>query len=212
MPSTPPLCTRQAAAGRGGGGGSTRLCHASLISLLCGHQAAHFSLGTTARLSWSPPLLLSLAPFQRGASCSLRSCSLSCSVCLSLLLSPAPCLCVPFSRSLVPPPVSSLARCWDRILSPSANLSFPVHPAGVRDRIQPLAAPRTASWLQRGAPGAVRTAGSPTRARARGPPLCGAPWPPSLCAAFHGRLSARLPRKLFSRTSAIGGLPIVPAD
>lgn len=35
---------------------------------------------------------------------------------------------------------------------------------------------------------------------------------PSLCAASNGRLSARLPRKLFSRTSVIGGVPIVPGD
>lgn len=31
---------------------------------------------------------------------------------------------------------------------------------------------------------------------------------PSLCAASNGRLSARLPRKLFSRTSVIGGVPL----
>ena len=173
----------------------------------------------------SPALLVSISvsqslfPFCHILSRSLRSFSLSFWVCLSCFR--ALCLCAPFSGSPVPllPPQPAL---WPAVgTGPSKRKPHPSRSARLgcatgystsRPVPPSLGPPRTASWLQRGALGAVRTLGSPTRARAQGPPLRRALQPPSLCAAFNGRLSARLPRKLFSRTSVTGGVPIVPWD
>ena len=139
-----------------------------------------FAQAICPELSGSPSLVLSLSPF-----CPILSCSLSC-LCLSLLLSRAVCLCAPFSSYTVAllQPQPPLWRAPDtgrskRKPRPSRHVPGAWDAPGDKAPSS-LGPPRAASWLQWAALGAVRTSGSPTRARARaqGPPLCGAPRAP----------------------------------
>lgn len=149
--------------------------------------------------------------------CPILSCSLSC---LSLLLSRAVCLCAPFSSYTVallqpqPPPWRAPDTGRSK-RKPHPSRHVPV--LGMRQGIKHLQA-----LGRRGQrPG---SSGQPwAQSEPRGPPRAPAParrarpsavlrGPPSLCAAFNGRLSVRLPRELYSRTSVIGGVPIVPGD
>lgn len=132
------------------------------------------------------------------------------SPCLSPSL-PGRCLRAPFPGSPVPlrgPRALSAAAGTGPSAAPDAR--EPGASGSARLGREPgEAAPR----LQRGPLGAGDTAaGSPTRARAPDSPRHRPPVAPSLCAASNGRSSARLARKLFSRTSVIGGVPIVQGD
>lgn len=151
--------------------------------------------------------------------------SFSVFLCLHLFLSRALCLCPllwlsrpssRLSRTLSGPPQGrDPPRPARRALTPPLRVpgwgaqQKIASPVPARPRPARL---RTAPLLLQEAPGADTNPGLPTRALAPEPSRRLSPRCPSLCAAFNGRLSARLPRKLFSRTSVIGGGPIVQGD
>ena len=167
-----------------------------------------FSQGVSPQLSGPASLSLGLSFLSRSL--------LFSELCLSLLLSRPVCLCAPFSGSpvvlLQPQPL-----LWRAPETPTSSFPPCAGCLGWREGIKHL----QASGRRGQRPGSN---GQPwAQSEPRGPPRAPAPArrarpsavlrrPPSLCAAFNGRLSARLPRKLYSRTSVIGGVPIVPGD
>lgn len=185
--------------------------------LLLTHQAGFPRAPAPLAACLSSPLPSLWPPGCPGFSLGITPCSLGLHFCFlvsSVTLSPffsAPLSLALQSASTAP----SLASRWEgRSEAPDV-----LEPRACGSAGSGCETGHSSSWQVPSHPGCGRQRPGSSRDRrvphARPRPRPSPPPPsvaPSLCAASNGRLSALLPRKLFSRTSVIGGVPIVPGD